>query len=353
MTIRLTRVVAPLAAATLVAGTAAHLGFDDGASAQASSVTREALIQRIASDHAPTLLLDSSEQLRPVALDRYVGKADLYLFSYWRCFKRLCRSKIESQPKSVPTSDPTCVPGRPCHYYLSPGGAKIERDESYLELQSELLAGARPTVYWNLDESSATVQYWFFYVFNRFANRHEGDWEQITIEFNRTADFLARPTPFRVGYSSHEGGERRLWRNLVPGVGRESKSPIVFVARGSHANYFDSEPHRVRECPRPLRRYCGYDDSDGLGERLRPHSYDLRPLEPSSDDSVPPRFSGDYGSGNFALRRRLRLSYTPVAIDPRVRACVYQRPLEWLYGACQKRTASSGLQRPPGAEAPR
>lgn len=208
MTIRLTRVVAPLAAATLVAGTAAHLGFDDGASARASTVTREALIQRIASDYAPTLLLDSSEELRPVALDRYVGKTDLYLLSYWRCFKTAgrqnCRSRIDPKLEPLPTSKPTCAPGRSCHYYLSPGGEKIERFKSYLRLQGELLADARPTVYWNLDESSATVQYWFFYVFNRFANRHEGDWEQITIEFNRTADFLARPTPFRVGYSSHE-----------------------------------------------------------------------------------------------------------------------------------------------------
>jgi hypothetical protein len=86
------------------------------------------------------------------------------------------------------------------------------------------------------------LQYWFFYFYNDFnligniikAGLHEGDWEMIQIR-------LRDEQPDRAVYAQHKGGESRDWRqvDLVPGTER----PIVYVARGSHASYFEPGTH--------------------------------------------------------------------------------------------------------------
>ena len=82
------------------------------------------------------------------------------------------------------------------------------------------------------------LQYWFFYFYNDYnligpfikAGLHEGDWEMIQIH-------LAQGVPDRAVYAQHEHAEGRDWRqvDLLPGTQR----PIVYVARGSHASYFE------------------------------------------------------------------------------------------------------------------
>jgi hypothetical protein len=86
------------------------------------------------------------------------------------------------------------------------------------------------------------LQYWFFYFYNDYnlighilhAGLHEGDWETIQIH-------LRDETPDYAVYARHAGAKRRDWKqvDLVPGTGR----PIVYVARGSHASYFEPGRH--------------------------------------------------------------------------------------------------------------
>ena len=73
------------------------------------------------------------------------------------------------------------------------------------------------------------LQYWYLYLYNDFRNNHEADWEMVTIELTPDGE------PARVGLSSHHGGYQRRW-DLVQKVGDQ---PVVHVARGSHAGYFD------------------------------------------------------------------------------------------------------------------
>jgi hypothetical protein len=82
------------------------------------------------------------------------------------------------------------------------------------------------------------LQYWFFYFYNDYnligpfihAGRHEGDWEMIQIH-------LSSEAPDNAVFAQHAVAEGRDWRqvDLVPGTQR----PIVYVARGSHASYFE------------------------------------------------------------------------------------------------------------------
>ena len=86
------------------------------------------------------------------------------------------------------------------------------------------------------------LQYWFWYFFNDYnlignfikAGLHEGDWEMIQIR-------LQDETPDLAIYAQHATAETRRWSqvDLVPGTQR----PLVYVARGSHAAYFEPGRH--------------------------------------------------------------------------------------------------------------
>lgn len=73
------------------------------------------------------------------------------------------------------------------------------------------------------------IQYWLFYFYNDWFNKHEGDWELVQI-------ILAEEqNPEWVILSQHHGGTRREWRDTKV---EEDTHPAVYVALGSHANYF-------------------------------------------------------------------------------------------------------------------
>jgi len=104
---------------------------------------------------------------------------------------------------------------------------------------------------YDVSQSRVALQYWFQYHYDDWANRHEGDWESITLllELNRDVigagrpldedELLAGTTVHAAGYSAHEDGMRRLW----PDVQKTADGrPIVYVARGSSASYFAWQP---------------------------------------------------------------------------------------------------------------
>jgi hypothetical protein len=100
---------------------------------------------------------------------------------------------------------------------------------------------------YDVPRNQVALQYWFHYYYNDWANRHEGDWEGITIlvELDPWAlqqdrelsesELLSCVTARDVGYAAHEDGSRRLWE-LVQKT--NEGRPIVYVARGSSASYF-------------------------------------------------------------------------------------------------------------------
>jgi RsiW-degrading membrane proteinase PrsW (M82 family) len=81
-------------------------------------------------------------------------------------------------------------------------------------------------------EKIITIQYWFFYYYNDWFNKHEGDWEMIQVMIAENGD------PLWVVYSQHHGGTRRAWKDTQTEGGFH---PLVYVALGSHANYFWGE----------------------------------------------------------------------------------------------------------------
>jgi RsiW-degrading membrane proteinase PrsW (M82 family) len=79
------------------------------------------------------------------------------------------------------------------------------------------------------DPQHTTIQYWLFYYYNDWFNKHEGDWEMVQVVLSAAGE------PEWVVLSQHHGGTRRPW-----GAAQIEKGthPAVYVALGSHANYF-------------------------------------------------------------------------------------------------------------------
>lgn len=97
-----------------------------------------------------------------------------------------------------------------------------------------VLAGSpfEETVYGRIreyDDGRIALQYWYLYVYNDFGNKHEGDWEMAIIELD------PHQRPVRMAVSAHMGGTQRRWRD----VEKDGERPILYVARGSHAGYFE------------------------------------------------------------------------------------------------------------------
>lgn len=104
---------------------------------------------------------------------------------------------------------------------------------------------------YDVRQTRVALQYWFQYYYDDWANRHEGDWESITLLLELSPavvgqaqelgedELLASVEVQDVGYASHDDGYRRAWNDVQKtAAGR----PIVYVARGSSASYFAWAP---------------------------------------------------------------------------------------------------------------
>jgi hypothetical protein len=156
-------------------------------------------------------------------------------------------------------------------YHLDFPGDALDPGCSYDEWSHRLTASSSPTVYARVvsepsSPSRTALQYWFFYVFNDFNDKHEGDWEMIQLDFTaRTVEEALETTPSEIGYSQHEGAERAAWGDdkleLVGGT-----HPVVYPALGSHANYYSPNLYLGRSAAQGV----GCDDTVGPSRELRP-----------------------------------------------------------------------------------
>jgi hypothetical protein len=204
------------------------------------------------------------------------------------------------------------------------------------------------------------LQYWFFYFYNDYnligaflhAGLHEGDWEMIQIRLRDEAPDLAV-------YCQHTGATKRDWKHvaLVPGTAR----PIVYVARGSHASYFESGTHWTghwfdhadgeRRSPE-LTLNVAEDDDDWRWIRWPGFWGDTKPTGDNPLDSSSPRGPGAHGQWDDPLsliEKAAQHATTPASLPsppppPHARAEWADGHIRVLY---EVRPASGG-KRPTG-----
>jgi hypothetical protein len=109
------------------------------------------------------------------------------------------------------------------------------------------------------------VQYWFWWVFNDWNDKHEGDWEMMQLVFDvPTATEALDAEPTLVMFAQHEGGQYREWddERLI----RDGPRVAYFASAGSHAGYFSSN----RWFGTSAQTGFGCDDTRTTLDRLDP-----------------------------------------------------------------------------------
>jgi hypothetical protein len=206
---------------------------------------------RLLARYQPVEVLHPDEPFRPVAVDGFLATALLE--------QRTAEGWVPGgRPPRLPDIDPpgcTSTPGRLC-WRLRQLGCTASTGVSSVACYAALDAAQHsPNVVYGAVHRSGgrtALQYWYWYLDDYWSGEfppsdyvwqtHEGDWEVVTVILTRAG------RPLLAGYSEHGCGKRRSWAR-VPKVGRTH--PLVYVALGSHANYFEPGPH-----PLDLRPQC-------------------------------------------------------------------------------------------------
>ncbi len=175
-------------------------------------------------------LCGPGEAYRPTTLDIVLGNPEVTL-----------RDSTGKVLKHGPTAQD--VSDAPAGDYLDFGGNAL-RPGCFYEKQFKRWFGERkPTVYAHVASDSEhpgklAVQYWFYYTFNDFTNKHEGDWEMAQVDFDAATPKQALKTgPYQVDYAQHAGGEREAW-DEDPKLAKDGTHPLEYIATGAHAGFF-------------------------------------------------------------------------------------------------------------------
>ena len=163
--------------------------------------------------------------------------------------------------------------------------------------------GTEPTTYAHVATEDGrgdrlALQYWFFYPFNDYTNKHEGDWEMIQLIFAAAdAAQALDQTPLEVGYSQHEGLEVARWDEPKLQI-VEGSHPVVYAAAGSHANYYDSALYLGTSGEQGF----GCDDTRGPSDDLRP-TVGVIPSDPAAARAAYPwiAYQGRWGQREDAF----------------------------------------------------
>jgi hypothetical protein len=194
--------------------------------------------------YQPVLVLHPDEAFQPTkvqsfiddsVLERFTGTspAQLPLDAFW--------AVVDAAPDPGGLPGPT--PG--VFYRLNQSGcsarAALAGRDCYAQAWSTGSGG--DAVYGRVASAGdlTVLQYWLYYYDNplllpqtpvgTFWQSHESDWEVVNVVLG------AKDEPVEAAYSQHCSGQRLSWANVEKSPAG-STHPVVYVALGSHANYF-------------------------------------------------------------------------------------------------------------------
>ena len=156
--------------------------------------------------------------------------------------------------------------GKGSSYFLDFPGNPLRPGCTY-ERDGRRFAEGQPSVTYAhivTEDGRLAVEYWFYYYFNDFNNKHESDWEGIQVVFDvGTVEDALETEPVEVGFAQHEGGEWAEWDDDK--LERVGDHPVVYPAAGSHASYFTDRLWLGRS----PKEGIGCDDSTGPSHQVR------------------------------------------------------------------------------------
>ncbi len=259
--------------------------FVKGSSAQAATAqtTPE---QQLADKYAPYVVVrvqdedcGPGEPYRPVPVGSVLGDEQVVL-----------RGPGGQEVKRAPTA--ADLAGLADGYYLDFPGDPLDPGcgyEQWFRSKKDVPTSVYGRVATDPDNPGTLVlQYWFWWVFNDWNDKHEGDWEMIQLQFRAdTAEVALDGAPESVAYAQHEGSEVSAWND--PKLLRDGDHVAVYPGEGSHAAYFT----QARWFGKSAAAGFGCDNtgvSDGLEATV------LKPqVEMLSDDLDWLTFTGRWG----------------------------------------------------------
>jgi hypothetical protein len=180
----------------------------------------EAQEYNLASQYAPVLHFTNGEKFYPTSVDYIISSS-------------VVRQRNEgSAPTLIDVAPTPSTLGK----YTSPNLFLDNKLGSFDAIAADYASKMNDIGYYAYvhiakSSSSTVIQYWLFYVYNNGPmNNHQGDIEVIQVFLTSSG------TPYRVLLSQHNSGENAVWND----VDKTDTHPIVYVAQGSHANYFRS-----------------------------------------------------------------------------------------------------------------
>ena len=222
-----------LAGPIIGSGTAAAQ-VDTGSDAARELAERYAPIVMVAAQDASCD--GDGESFRPMSVDLVLDNDDVLL-----------RQAGVADPIVRRSPSAADLFGRGDGFFLDFNGISLEPGCVY-EQDFERYAGgdrdAAATVYAHVvtqDDRPGKIalQYWLYWYYNDWNNKHESDWEFVQLLFDTDdIDQALIDGPVSVGYAQHEGGERSDWDEGT--VQRDGDHPVVWSSRGSHASYYTS-----------------------------------------------------------------------------------------------------------------
>ncbi len=254
---------------------------------------------RLLATYEPVMRFDPLEQFLPTKVQSFITDASLEkgltASGPWSVVKR------HAAPGHLPRpgSGIWRLNEEPCTPAATLGGLAC-----YAAAASQ--GGGGPTVYGRVahEDGEIILQYWFFYYDDVYSytyppsdfiwQAHEGDWENVDVVLDQDKQ------PVEVGYSQHCLGQRRAW---VPAPRIHSTHPVVYVAVGSHANYFEAGTHPINDACIPAQVAALHPvDYAHAGPIAGPPRSGGRmmPVKHIADD-VPTwvRFPGDWGEAQY------------------------------------------------------
>ena len=208
---------------------------------QAQDTAASDAARELAERHAPIVMLKEQsgpcdtegEAFAPTSVDLVLGNDDVLL-----------RQAGTGDPvvRRAPTASDLF--GRGDGFFLDFNGLSLDPGCVYEQDFDSYSAGTEPVVYAHVVQQAdepdfVAVQYWLYWYYNDWNNKHESDWEFVQVLFEAsTVEEALAAEPVAVGYAQHEGGERADWDSGK--LEREGSRPVVYSSAGSHASYFDS-----------------------------------------------------------------------------------------------------------------
>lgn len=222
-----------------------------------AGVAEAASPARLLAKFQPVTIYHPGEELRPTTVESFVRDSRLEVATSPTSWTVV---NPNPTPEGLPTASPPVwrLNQRDCF-----AGAPIGDLACYVASAADEPASV---VYGRVarDGGRIVLQYWFFYYDNVYRypflplgaiwQSHEGDWEVVNVVLSSDEE------PLFVGYSQHCSGETRRWAKTPRWNGRH---PKVYVALGSHANYFRPGLHEFDRACLP-NQVLGFFQQAGL-----------------------------------------------------------------------------------------